>query len=1147
MRTLIAILAILCLLLPLCGTSAAAEKKNTLVLENADSLKVRRSDGGEVWYGFGNVRFRIDSTHVAADSAIWDREQDIIRFYGQVEAYDTIRHIWAQRVSYYHRDSLLIAEQDVVMIHYADSIRTESQTARFDQKREILYLEREPCLYLNYPDFENLVTVTANLLTYYSVEKRGEAEGEVVIEYKDTRATCQCAQFDLKKKVLTLTEEPYALRGLSTIRGQEMEIFFAGGEINRIEVYDDAEALFVEEGDTVTGDFSGESYLSARQIRFFFRDEEVRKIAAVGAARSKYFPAPDDTTGAGKNFVSGDSIFIFVKNRKTSKVEIKGGAEGVYITEKEGTDTLKADSLSSSVAADKDTTTVIDSVTIESSDRGISDSVIVSDSTTTEMASLEDSIHYNGDFLEFFVDNRLIRITGNSVVRQEDVVLNAGQMDYDIDKRVVLARAAVDTLEDTTVIKPLSLRDAREEIFGSRLVFNVDTKRGLIEDATTEFERSHYFGYDLYKEEEQVFYVLDGKLTPCDLEDANIHFRSKRMKLIHNDRVIARPVTMYIETLPVMVFPYYVFPLKRGRHSGILPIKLGNFERGNRFIGNLGYYWEASEYWDLQGALDFYENIGFTINSLFRYNRRYAFSGQVRGSFSRERQEYAFGESKSRRWTLSGSHTQTLPHDIRFQASGTFVSDKNYYTDYSTDPDERRNRSITSKANFNKRFGRASLSLSFNHTNNLDTDSRRSQVPSGSFTMPSFHPFGSGREADGKTIKRWYNYLYLGYRNSFAVNTFSSRETDGSKTRKEYAYIDHSISLSASQKVFKYINVSPGLSSQETWYYVMPTDQAEEAGIIAGRPYRRGAVSVGLSSNTNLYGTFPINLFSLIALRQVITPGVGFRWAPAVTKNDPVKNYIQKGGGGYKQKTMSFSLTQLFQAKVRQGEIEKKYDLLRVSSSVSHNFEATGRKYSDLSTTISSSLINNVNLSGSLVHDLYDDKDRLNWKSPRLKSFSIAITFQARGSVSDNYVRQGLGSDLPEDTTGLSASGLDYNIAAPPESSEASWNLRMSHRYSETGLLTSYKNRSHWIQFTFNMNLTDNWKIKYHQNYDIINHQTTEKVIDLYRKLPCWEGHFYWIPEGSRKGYYFKINVTAIPDIKFEKSESGLRGALLGR
>jgi hypothetical protein len=53
-----------------------------------------------------------------------------------------------------------------------------------------------------------------------------------------------------------------------------------------------------------------------------------------------------------------------------------------------------------------------------------------------------------------------------------------------------------------------------------------------------------------------------------------------------------------------------------------------------------------------------------------------------------------------------------------------------------------------------------------------------------------------------------------------------------------------------------------------------------------------------------------------------------------------------------------------------------------------------------------------------------------------------------------------------------------------------------------------------------------------------------ERRFSFYRDLHCWEAVFYWIPNGSLQGYYFRINIKALPDIKIEKSESGISSPL---
>jgi len=1123
----------------------ADESKQTLVLQNSDELRVLRTDSGTVWYGYGNVRLKLDSTYVTSDTVIWLREKDVIKFFGQVKAHDSLQNLEAKRISYYHRDSLMIAEDDVVMVNRADSVRTESRFARYDRKEGIVYLEGDPRLYLNYPDQNNLVTVTADYLTFYLKSNQGIARQRVVIAHKDVKATCDSADFYLKERKLYLHGQPYAVQKQSNLKGKEMRISFSGRQIDRINVTDSAQAFFVETPDSIKESLAGSSQLSGKTIDFYFDQNDVRKISATGSARSEYYPAPNDTTGSGENFVSGDSIFVYVKNHQITKAEISGGAEGVYITRSKKTDSTTVSQKNDSLAM---TSTAIDTLPpieqkISDTSRSKTDSGLIADSSLLSTTSFNDSVHYQGRFLEFFNDSRIIRMTGNAVVRREAVILFADKIDYDITKRVLLAVAAVDSSGDSTKIKPLSLKDSNEEIFGSKLAFNIDTKKGLIENANTKYEQMYYGGTDIYKDKERIFYIENGNLTSCDLAEPHFHFSSKKIKVIHNDRVIARPVTLYIETLPVMTIPYYVFPLKRGRHSGILQFKFGNFERGNMFFENVGYYWAASDYWDVTTSFDYRENVGVGVNGSLTYVKRYVYQGGFSGSYEWAEQELVDRTNRSYAWSIKGSHKQTLPYDIGFVAYANFVSDKTYNTYYTTDPYERLNRIMTSRANFNKRFNIGSLALNFEHSDQIDENKRTSKIPSGSFSLTQFNPFGSGKEVDGKLIQRWYNNFYLGYNNSFSITRSQSKLSD-SKSYKNFSYLNHNVSLSSRQKLFGYFNVGPTLSAQETWYYVNRSAKTDSLGIIGNRAYRRGAVSAGVSADTKLYGTFSVNQFGLLAIRHVLSPSLSFSWAPDITKNGLVRNYVGVGGGGARRKSMTFGLGQLFQAKIRDGEQEKKLDLLNISSSASYNFEAKGQKLSTLETSFSSSLLKNISLSGSMSHDLYDYTGKLRWWSPRMRSFSISSSFQARGSVADNFTRRNAGETSFQDSLNLYQNQgmvMDSAISGP---GGTSWNLNVRYGFGESGLLTGTTVKEHWVEFDIMMNLTPNLQVDYHQRYDFVRHQTISKTIDLHRKLHCWEGHFSWQPEGSIQQFEFRIYVTAIPDIKFEKSKRGIRGAL---
>ena len=229
---------------------------------------------------------------------------------------------------------------------------------------------------------------------------------------------------------------------------------------------------------------------------------------------------------------------------------------------------------------------------------------------------------------------------------------------------------------------------------------------------------------------------------------------------------------------------------------------------------------------------------------------------------------------------------------------------------------------------------------------------------------------------------------------------------------------------------------------------------------------------------------------------------------------------------------MSFSLRQIFQAKVGSEESPKKLDLITINSSVGYNFEATGKKLSVLTTTAQTSLLKNIKLSASMRHDLYvPGTETLRWWSPYLLNFSLSTTFSTRGVLGQYEQKAEENSYFPAE------SSLDSGPTAQ------GWSLSLTHYYSESGRGAQFS-KTHTINLGINLSLTPNLNISYRQYYDFGRAKTISRSLDLVRKLHCWEGRFSWVIDGSNKGYQFRLNVIAIPEIKFEKSESGIRDSL---
>jgi hypothetical protein len=272
---------------------------------------------------------------------------------------------------------------------------------------------------------------------------------------------------------------------------------------------------------------------------------------------------------------------------------------------------------------------------------------------------------------------------------------------------------------------------------------------------------------------------------------------------------------------------------------------------------------------------------------------------------------------------------------------------------------------------------------------------------------------------------------------------------------------------------------------------------------------------------------------------------VSYSYSPEIDKHPEIRSFAGGGAGSSKSSTMSFSLRQTFQAKTKRADVERDLTLLILSSSFSYNFEADNRPLSYMSTSFQTSTIPNVQLSGSLTHDLYRPdttydadstmtvSDELDIWNPQLTRFNLNLTFNLSGrrfffDDDDAAIRRGAGS----------AEELSERSSAPK-----GWNLSATYSYDQSGVGSAF-NKNSFVRFNLSFNLTPSTSVNYSQQYDIDRRTTVSSQVKIKRTIHCWEGELYWVPTGSNRGFGFQLRVTALPEIKidqnFETFDSGL-------
>ncbi len=1066
-------------------STGLTQQKQKLVLDHADQFEVVLSkDNRYITYVTGNVVFKTETGFIYCDSARWLRGENV-HLNGHVLIDEKEYRLESDSTYYDIRgEEALALGKRVELWSYTDSLYAVGTHAFFADKADHFTMEERPVVYIKYPDSVNMVEVIANSVEYDATTKIAQAYGDVKITSTEFSSTSGCAVMKTESNIVDLFDQPSLLRGKSTVSGSLISIYSENDVLTRIDVVDSAKGEFKEPVDTVKA-YYDESVLSGRRIILDFDGGELSTITCYGQAYSWYYPSPRGGSETHQNSVSGDTIRFVIEDEGLQKVDIVGGSVGRYITTK----TRMAD---------------------------------------TTLVTQVDTIDYNGQFIEYHIVDSLIYLERASHVQSGTVSLDAHKISFDTKEKTIEAYSAF--LDSDTVGTqysmaaelqpnsiPVILRDKSQEIYGDYLLYSIDTEKGRIIQSKSDYQAGMYYGNKLYREQEHVLYVDDGRYTTCDAEEPHFHFHSKHMKLIQDDKLIAKPVVFYVERIPVFALPYYVFPLKKGRHSGFLPFTFGKFQSGDRYVRDVGYYWAASEYWDWQASMDYHEiRRTLAFNSRMNFKKRYVLDGYASGSYARETaySTAVASETEKNRWTLKGVYNHTFSPSFSIRSSADFQSDKSYYTDYSQNLEERLNRNTKSQLSFTKKFGKStSLTGNVSHNVDLDRETRTDNIPNLSLSLPTIWLFGNGsKDESGKLVQKWYNKFSLRY--SPSLINYSYRETVDSvfvdtiidstvtpwdttytqsvdtvsfRSRKKYTKVTHNPAINLPQINFgNYLNLVPRFSYSETWIKIHETDQSLAKDIDASAMYRTYSWNTGVSANTKVYGTVYPNLYGLTGLRHVISPSVSYSYSPDIDRHPEVRAFAGGGAGSSKSSRMSFSLQNLFQAKYKKGETEANKDLLSISSGFSYDFERDDKPLSALSTSFQSSALPIIqSLNGSMSHTFYNpDTDELDFWSPYLQSFSVNANFRLAG-------RNFLFDDIVEQTGTRSLRGYDSlsQIAQPTAPVEGGtratgWSLTASYSYSESGRGASWVKRS-FISLNLSFKLTPTTAITYSQQYDI--------------------------------------------------------------
>lgn len=256
-----------------------------------------------------------------------------------------------------------------------------------------------------------------------------------------------------------------------------------------------------------------------------------------------------------------------------------------------------------------------------------------------------------------------------------------------------------------------------DRLQGEHLELNFETRVGFLERAQGFLQTYYFKGDRLEKLGPDHYYLSGGSFTTCEGTKPDWSFSATTTEVTIDEYLHAWNPTLRIKRVPVLWFPYAVFPVKRERSTGLLIPVIG-FGGVDGFTVRNAFYWAPRDNLDATVAIDYLEKTGWGAGLEMRYLLAPRTQGVVTAYYERNT------DTDGKRWSLSTRNSQELPFGIHAEIDAFFQSDREFIATQGNTIEERSNERTSSSFFLNRSWSSWNFALSGRSEVSLITEER---------------------------------------------------------------------------------------------------------------------------------------------------------------------------------------------------------------------------------------------------------------------------------------------------------------------------------------------------------------------------------------------------------------------------------------
>jgi lipopolysaccharide assembly outer membrane protein LptD (OstA) len=732
-------------------------------------------------------------------------------------------------------------------------------------------------------------------------------------------------------------------------------------------------------------------------------------------------------------------------------------------------------------------------------------------------------------------ENRIV-LTGNVVLKFQDVEIRAGKVVFDRSSGTITAEALTELDDPSNEVGRPYFTRGTEKFSGSRMVYDIASKKGRVWDGRViSQERYHIRGEHALLDSLENVFLESLTISTCDADHEHYRFQVGRLKVIENDKAIARNVTFELGPVPLMWIPFYVFPLQKGRRSGVLTPDIGTNSRDGFSVSNLGYYYAPNDYWDATLAATLREQGGLLLDGDLAYN----VLNRARGSAQLQFENFNTSTGTStRNWRLNFNHWQRLSSSSSVRATGNFTSSRTFDERNTNTLYNFLNQQLRSSLSFDKNWREAGRSVDVGLTYVRDLEDKTNAYrgfPRVSFRQSRRRVFGSG--SAGSTSRSastagqpWYRAFYYSFSgdldNAFTQDPVDSLETDD-------LTVGGRLTVNSQHRPMGWLELTPALTTAQR---VSRNNQ--------NRATRTESYSASINAGTTIYGIFLTEVGRLRGIRHRFQPRAGFRYTQSASVDGGTLGFGGARTAGNARRNLDLSVSNTFEVKTENEDgKQNRFTFASANVTTGLDFDSGPQRWRDLRSTVSVKPDRRFDIRMNTNHTLYDEDDQWKPLQPRLENLTVTSNFRFSGSGRDARSpgnQQNI--DIADPLRPPSDFGFERNLYGETSTGGSPWRFSIGHHFDMRRTLTGTR-RTSWIKTDFGFNprrfVT---RVDYAINVNLVDPDVTNQTISIYRELHCFESRLTIVPNGFNRGFAFKINIKDIPQIGVSTRRGGVYG-----